>query len=128
MAQALFGSGDKSGLSIPAIVTAQNDPPVAENDTYNSENIEGDFVVGNLFDNDMDPDFGLLVDVNGDGVFVAADGDDVPDKSRWTAVDAAGNPLMVDGLMFTGVPGAFTYDPSYGSVTFDYKIKLGGIY
>ena len=80
-------------------MTAQNDPPVAENDTCNSENIEGDFVVGNLFDNDMDPDFWLLVDVNGD---------DVPDKSRWTAVDAAGNPLMVDGLMFTGVPGAFT--------------------
>ena len=121
-AQALSGIDDKSGLSILAIVTAQNDKPVAVADDYDGGDIVAGVVVGNLFANDTDVDFGFLVDTNGDGVLGEGD---VPDKSRWTAVDAAGGPLAVPGLVFTGDPGAFTYDPSEGSVTFDYRVDTG---
>jgi hypothetical protein len=109
-------------------VTAQNDPPVAEADNYDGGDIGAGFVVGNLFDNDTDTDFELLVDGDGDGVLDESDGD-VPNKSRWTAVivDADGNEVALPpGLSLDpDVSGAFTYDPSQGSVEFYYKIDTG---
>ena len=113
-AQALFGIDDKSGLSIPAIVTAQNDAPVAQLDNYGVVDIDiaDGLVKGNLFDNDIDLDIGPL------------------GKANWTAADVTSTPKVfvpidVPGLSFTGEPGAFTYDPSFGSVTFDYKVDAG---
>ena len=115
-AQALSGINDKSGLSIPAIVTAQNDAPVAVADNYDSGDIDiaDGLVKGNLFDNDTDADIGPL------------------GKANWTAADVTSTPnvfvpaeIDVPGLSFAGDPGAFTYDPSFGSVTFDYKVDTG---
>jgi hypothetical protein len=106
-AQAMFAGGDKSGLSIPATVWAQNDAPVAQDDEYDAGDLVGGFVVGNLFDNDTDPDLGPSA------------------KLAWTAVDADGDPLQVPGLSFTGAGGEFEYDRSYGSVTFDYRVDAG---
>ena len=81
-----------------------------EPDEYNSSNVEGGFVVGNLFKDDSDIDMGPN------------------DKSNWTAVivDAFGNPASSpDGLEFLGDAGAFRYDTSAGSVTFYYIIDPG---
>jgi hypothetical protein len=105
--QAMFGPGDKSGLSIPAEVWTQNDAPVAQNDNYGPANLVGGFVVGNLFNNDTDPDLGPT------------------GKSKWTAVDAGGAPLAIPGLSFSGAPGQFTYDRTFGSVTFTYRVDPG---
>jgi hypothetical protein len=104
--QAMFGD-DESGLSIPASVWAQNDAPVALDDAYDGSNRASGFLVGNLFDNDTDPDLGPA------------------GKSNWTAVDANGSPLAVPGLTFTGAPGAFTYATRNGPVTFSYRVDAG---
>jgi hypothetical protein len=102
-AQSLFGS-DKSVPSILAKVTAQNDAPVANNDTF-----PVGVLLGNVFTNDTDTD----------GVFVNG----TLDKSRWTAVLVSG---PSGGALTLNGDGSFAFiSPGCGVYTFQYKINTG---
>ena len=47
-----------------------------------------------------------------------------PVDEQWD-VDASGDPSSVPGLSFSGSPGQFAYDRTFGSVTFKYRVDAG---